>query len=184
MLMTVESSLEKMRQMMLQLREGAKPVGGISGVELAPMLQRLETQAGQRGRTLELQLVDRIATRGDAERLERVLGHLVQNALDATPPTGRVWVALRQRAGRAQLVIGDTGHGMSQEFIRTQLFRPFNTTKEGGMGIGAYESSQYIRELGGTIEVKSEPGQGSEITILLPIFDSQRATDLQMSTEP
>jgi putative PEP-CTERM system histidine kinase len=183
MLLTIESSLEKMRQMMLQLREGAKPAGAPSGVELQPLLQRLKDTAQGRGRQVELQLVDPIATRGDTERMERVLGHLVQNALDATPPSGKVWVRLQQSSGRAMLVVGDTGRGMSQEFIQTRLFRPFNTTKEGGMGIGAYESFQYIKELGGSIDVRSEPGRGSEVTVLLPLFDSRRAADLQMSSE-
>lgn len=182
MLMTVQSSLEKMRQMMAQLREGAKPMGASSGVELAPMLLRLQAAVQQRGRGLELELIDRIATRGDEQRLDRVLGHLVQNALDATPASGKVWARLRQVAGRAEIVVGDTGHGMSQEFIETRLFRPFNSTKEGGMGIGAYESHQYIRELGGTLEVRSEPGRGSEITVLLPIFDAHRSIDLHMTS--
>ncbi|WP_395701315.1 XrtA/PEP-CTERM system histidine kinase PrsK [Aquabacterium sp.] len=183
MLLTVESSLDKMRQMMLQLREGAKPVGATSGVELQPLLQRLVDGAARRGRACELQVMDPVATRGDEERLERVLGHLVQNALDATPPSGKVWVRLQQSSGRAMMVIGDTGRGMSQEFIQTRLFRPFNTTKEGGMGIGAYESFQYVKELGGTIDVHSEPGRGSEITVLLPLLDSRRVTDLQMTSE-
>ncbi len=179
MLLTVASSLEKMRQMMLQLREGAKPAGNVSGVELLPVLQRIETAARQRGRSVELQIVDRVATRGHAERLERVIGHVVQNALDATPPTGRVWVTLRQSSGRAQLEIGDTGAGMTQEFIQNRLFRAFSSTKASGMGIGSYESFQYVKELGGSIDVKSEVGQGSVITLLLPLFDLRTVTDLR-----
>jgi putative PEP-CTERM system histidine kinase len=183
MLLTVESSLEKMRQMILQLREGAKPVGTSPGVELQPMLHRLLETARKRGRTIELELVDAVATRGDSERMERVLGHLVQNALDATPASGKVWIRLQQSSGRAMLVVGDTGRGMTQEFIQSRLFRPFNTTKEGGLGIGAYESFQYIKELGGSIDVRSQPGSGSEITVLLPLFESRRSTDLQMNSE-
>ncbi|NRF66480.1 PEP-CTERM system histidine kinase PrsK [Aquincola sp. S2] len=183
MLLTVESSLEKMRQMMLQLREGAKPVGGAAGVELAPMLQRLEAMVRGRGRRVELEIVDPIATRGHEERLERVIGHLVQNALDATPPSGKVWVRLQQASGRVMVVVGDTGKGMTQEFVQTRLFRPFNTTKDSGMGIGAYESFQYIKELGGSIDVQSEVGRGSVVTILLPLFDAHKAADLQMASD-
>lgn len=181
MLLTVESSLEKMRQMMLQLRQGAKPAGPVSGVELVPVLQRIEAAARQRGRAVELQLVDRIATRGDPERLERVLGHLVQNALDATPASGRVWAMLKQSSGRAMVVVGDTGAGMTAEFIQNRLFRPFNSTKASGMGIGSYESFQYIRELGGSIDVKSEVGQGTVVTLLVPLFDLRTGTDLRQS---
>ena len=181
MLLTVESSLDKMRQMMLQLREGSKPVGSTSGVELLPILQHIDALAVQRGRKLELEIVDRVATRGHEERLQRVIGHVVQNAFDATPPAGRVWATLSQSAGRAQLVVGDTGAGMSQEFIQTRLFRPFNSTKASGMGIGSYESFQYIKELGGSIDVKSEPGHGTVITILLPLFESRNVSDLRVA---
>ena len=72
----------------------------------------------------------------------------------------------------------DTGSGMSEEFIRTRLFRPFNTTKHSGMGIGSYESLQYIRELGGSIEVDSREGAGTTMTVLLPLFEPGYGSDL------
>jgi putative PEP-CTERM system histidine kinase len=185
MLLTVESSLEKMRQMMAQLREGDKPVvGASSGVDLPAVLSRLEAMARARGRELEVEIVDRVATRGHTQRLERVLGHVVQNALEATPVSGRVWVSLRQSVGRASVTIGDTGSGMSPEFIQSQLFRPFSSTKQSGMGIGTYESYQYIKELGGSISVDSELGRGTVVSILLPLFDMQIRSDLQMSAAP
>lgn len=179
MLLTVESSLEKMRRLMLQLREGAAPVGGALGVELVPLLKRLQRSAEDAGRRLELDIRDRLSTRGHDERLERVLGHLVQNALDATPAHGRVWMRLERASGQVNLEIGDTGAGMTEEFIRTRLFRPFATTKESGMGIGTYESAQYIRELGGTLEVASAPERGTRLSIVLPLFEAQTGSDLR-----
>jgi putative PEP-CTERM system histidine kinase len=178
MLLTVESSLEKMRRLMLQLREGATPPGGSRGVELAPIFQRLQSSAKAQGRVLDATQEDSLATRGHADRLERVLGHLVQNSLDATPATGRVWIKADRFSGQIRIEVGDTGAGMTEEFVRTRLFRPFNTTKHNGMGIGTYESSQYIRELGGSLAVISEPGKGTNITVLLPVFDAQRGSDL------
>jgi putative PEP-CTERM system histidine kinase len=179
MLVTVESSLDKMRQLMLQLREGARPAGPSSGVDLQAVLQRIQAAARQRGRVVEVEVVDRVATRGHEERLERVMGHVVQNAVDATPTSGKVWVKLQQMAGRAVVQVGDTGVGMSPEFIQSRLFRPFNSTKASGMGIGTYESFQYIKELGGSIEVKSEVGEGTVITLQLPVFDIRKGSDLQ-----
>ena len=181
MLLTVESSLEKMRQLMTQLREGQKPIGNVAGVDLTSLVLRLQAAARSRGREIEVEIVDRIATRGHEQRLERVLGHVVQNALDATPPTGKVWVRLMQDGGRVKLLVGDTGAGMSAEFVQTQLFRPFNSTKDNGMGIGSYESYQYIKELGGSIAAESEVGKGSIVTILVPLFDSRTQSDLTMS---
>ena len=179
MLITVDSSLDKMRQMMVQLREGERPVGVASGVELAPILQRIADAARHRGRGIELDIGERVATRGHAQRLERVIGHVVQNALDATPASGKVWATLRQSSGRVLVEIGDTGAGMSPEFIQTRLFRPFNSTKSSGMGIGSYESFQYVKELGGSIDVKSEVGLGSVVTLLLPLFDLRTGSDLR-----
>ncbi len=179
MLTTVESSLDKMRQMMLQLREGERPAGAASGVELAPILQRIQASATQRGRRVDVEIVDRIATRGHEQRLERVIGHVVQNALDATPASGRVWLRLHKDAGRAVITVGDTGVGMTQDFIGKQLFRPFASTKSSGMGIGSYESFQYLRELGGSIAAESEIGQGSVVAMAMPLFDMHTSTDLR-----
>ena len=184
MLLTVESSLEKMRRLMLQLREGATPPGGSRGVELAPIIRKLVSLARSQGRELEVHESDRLSTRGHEDRLERVLGHLVQNALDATPATGKVWLKAERYSGQVRVEVGDTGAGMTEEFVRTRLFRPFNTTKHNGMGIGTYESFQYIRELGGTITVKSQPGDGTAISVLLPLFQAQRGSDLLRSGAP
>lgn len=184
MLSTVESSLEKMRQMMLQLREGARPVGTVSGVDLQSVLQRIATAAGQRGRAVDVSIIDRLSTRGHEQRLERVLGHVVQNALDATPTSGRVWVKLQQVGGRVLVEVGDTGTGMTAEFVQTRLFRPFNSTKSSGMGIGSYESYQYVRELGGSIDVKSKAGEGTLVRIELPLLDLRTASDLRPAEAP
>jgi signal transduction histidine kinase len=67
---------------------------------------------------------------------------------------------------------------MSADFVQNRLFKPFSTTKEAGMGIGAYESYQYIQELGGQISVDSKPQQGTRVTILLPLFEAQAESDL------
>lgn len=178
MLMTVDHSVERMRQLMMQLREGATPPGTACGVNLPDIIERIQKEKMDQGRSVELKLRDRLATRGHSERLERVIGHLVQNSLDATDAAGRVWVALEKRGDRAALEVGDTGHGMSPEFIRERLFKPFQSTKQAGMGIGAYESAQYIRELGGEMNVDSAPGKGTRITVILPLFEVRTESDL------
>lgn len=179
MLMTVDHSVERMRQLMMQLREGATPPGTACGVNLPDVIQRIQKEKMDQGRSVELRLQDRLATRGHEDRLERVIGHLVQNALDATDPTGNVWVSLEKRGDRAALEVGDSGHGMSPDFIRERLFKPFQSTKQAGMGIGAYESSLYIRELGGEMLVDSEPNKGTRITMILPLFDARTESDLR-----
>ena len=125
-------------------------------------------------------------TRGHEDRIERVLGHVVQNALDATDGRRpRLAARCGAPAGRRSVEVGDTGAGMSAEdFVRNRLFKPFNTTKSTGMGIGAYESFQYVRELGGSIIGRQRsPASGTVMTILLPLFESRQASDLQLPGE-
>lgn len=180
MLMTVENSLDRMRQLMLQLREGATPPGTAVGVDLGAIVQRISLVASKRGRHLEVTQADRIVTRGHEERLERIIGHIVQNAFDATDPSGRVWLTLDRHNGQARIEIGDTGQGMSEEFVQERLFKPFQTTKQAGMGIGAYESFQYVQELGGKILVNSALNKGTLVTLLLPLFEVHQGSDLHV----
>jgi putative PEP-CTERM system histidine kinase len=105
----------------------------------------------------------------DGERLERVLGHLIQNAIEATPRDGSVTISLRSEAGAVRIDITDTGQGMTEEFIRERLYKPFESTKPAGMGIGAFESREYIHELGGRLEVRSVPGHGTTFCVTLPL---------------
>jgi signal transduction histidine kinase len=66
---------------------------------------------------------------------------------------------------------------MTGDFVRERLFKPFQTTKSGGMGIGAYESYQYVQELGGDIVVESTPGVGTTIRVLLPLYETTLMAD-------
>src|SRR5690554_252766 len=114
-----------------------------------------------------------IMVRADKEQLRSVLGHLIQNAQDATPPDGEITINLKPARGNVVMFIQDTGCGMTEEFISAQLFKPFASTKGlTGMGIGAYQAREYIRELGGSIDVTSEPGVGSCFSIRLPVLAS------------
>jgi putative PEP-CTERM system histidine kinase len=173
MLETVDHAVEKMRLLMTQLREGDSSVGAGSGVELQPLAERLQAQAAQRGRRLELELAEPLATRGHAARVERVIGHAVQNAFEASADGEPVRLRLARWGSYARLEVIDRGCGMTAEFIRERLFKPFQSTKAHGMGIGAYESLQTVQELGGKMEVESAPGQGTTIIFLLPLLHTR-----------
>ena len=109
----------------------------------------------------------------DRERLERVLGHLIQNAIEATPRDGNVMIRVGRAPARADAVeseIADTGEGMTEDFIRERLFKPFDSTKSAGMGIGVFESREYITELGGELDVTSKPRLGTTFKVVLPLY--------------
>jgi putative PEP-CTERM system histidine kinase len=112
--------------------------------------------------------------KADPEQLRSVLGHLIQNAQDATAQNGEISIALKIAKGNAVLFIQDSGTGMTREFISTQLFKPFESTKGlTGMGIGAYQAREYIRKIGGNIDVTSEPGVGSCFSIRIPLANEK-----------
>ena len=99
-----------------------------------------------------------------------VLVHLIRNAQDAAESKGRVAVRLQQLQDSAAIEISDDGPGMTPEFIRERLFRPFDSTKGSqGMGIGAYQAREFARKVGGDLEVRSVFGEGTKITLTVPI---------------
>lgn len=100
--------------------------------------------------------------------IRSAIGHLIQNAQEATDDKGQIVVSLSVKDGIAKIQIRDTGSGMTQEFIKTRLFRPFESTKGlTGMGIGVFQSRESIRKLGGDLKVYSKPGVGTEFVITL-----------------
>jgi putative PEP-CTERM system histidine kinase len=172
MLLTVDNSLVRMRQLMRQLHEGAVLTAPSLGVDLEVLIKRLIARSSKGGGKINFELISPAVVRGQEERLERILGHLVQNALDATEGGGSVKISLDARGDMAQVVLCDTGCGMSPEFVSSSLFKPFHTTKVHGMGIGAYECALYIQELGGAVHVDSTLGVGTTLTLSIPLFDS------------
>ena len=99
-----------------------------------------------------------------------ILGHVIRNAQDATQDTGFIDVSLHERNNQAIIEIEDNGMGMSQEFVRNRLFRPFDSTKSNkGMGIGAYQTREFIRQAGGDVEITSEEDVGTQFRITLPL---------------
>jgi putative PEP-CTERM system histidine kinase len=179
MLETVSHSVDRMKQLMMQLREGTKPAAGSSGVDLEIIAQRVKKSKEPQLPSVEISIRDKVFARGHEERIERVIGHLVQNALDATPPDGKVWIEIGREGSMAVVQVGDTGRGMPADFVRERLFKPFQTTKQAGMGIGAYESRQYVQELGGDIRVESKENSGTRFEIKLPLIEISKASDLK-----
>ena len=105
----------------------------------------------------------------DPEQVRKVIDNLLINANDAITEDGRIIVATDFRDNWAEIAVKDNGCGMSGEFIDKSLFKPFQTTKKQGMGIGLYHCRTIIEAHSGRIEVESEEGKGSTFRVLLPI---------------
>ncbi|MGK6319097.1 XrtA/PEP-CTERM system histidine kinase PrsK [Sphingomonas sp. DT-204] len=110
----------------------------------------------------------RVVALADPSRLEQLLGHLVQNAIDASAAADPVTIAVEPGVDGVTIAVIDHGCGMSPAFMRERLFRPFASTKPGGFGIGAFEARQLAEGMGGHIEVDSREGAGSAFRVILP----------------
>jgi putative PEP-CTERM system histidine kinase len=111
----------------------------------------------------------------DPAQIQKVLTNLVLNAREATPNGGKIRVETSQRNGWAVLGVTDNGCGMSPEFLNRSLFRPFNTTKKKGIGIGMFHCKMIVEAHHGRIEVESELGKGTSFKILLPFESAAHA---------
>jgi putative PEP-CTERM system histidine kinase len=169
---TIENSVARMSKLLQQLQSG-EATGRRSRVRLTAALQDAVDRC--RGRSPDPRLVgmdERLHASLDRDRFATVTAHLVRNAQEATTGEGRVEIRLSREGDQAVIVIEDDGCGMDAEFIRTRLFRPFDSTKGSkGMGIGAYQARMFVMESGGTMDVSSEPGRGTCITIRLPLAE-------------
>jgi putative PEP-CTERM system histidine kinase len=169
---TVSNTVNRMSKLMTQLRGGT---GQTERQEfpLAELLENVVAQARLRAPVPQLILSDStIKLTCDRERLQTVFGHLVQNAQEATDKNGNVQIRLLRSNCTAVVEIEDTGSGMDEHFIQHRLFKPFDSTKGlTGMGIGAFESRDFIRSMGGDISVQSSPGQGSIFRVCIPCME-------------
>jgi putative PEP-CTERM system histidine kinase len=112
----------------------------------------------------------------DRDHLVMILSHLIKNAQEATRDEGFVDVTVRRDDRNAVIEVEDNGSGMDAEFIRSRLFKPFESTKAGkGMGIGAYQAREFVRNLGGDVAVRSAPGAGTTFTVTIPLASAAGA---------
>lgn len=184
MLETVANVEARMRGLMTQLQE-KRSIDPPRALDLPALLRTVcESKRGQMPVIeLALESAGPVEVSAHPQRLERIVGHVVQNALDATAQDGKVTLTLAAgKDGRANVVVEDDGCGMTAEFVRERLSRPFQTTKSSGMGIGVYETRQYLEEIGGALHYDSEVGRGTRVTIELPRIRREDGQSIAMGT--
>jgi putative PEP-CTERM system histidine kinase len=170
MIETVNFSVNKMKRLLEKLSSGNQSEKS-NILYLDQLLQQIiERKSFNMPKPL-LEITDSgLMVEADYSRLERVLSHLIQNAIEATPKNGQVWVRLTRKDNSAVIKIEDTGHGMSEQFIQKKLFKPFESTKAAGMGIGVFESKEYINELEGQLAVDIQELVGTTFSVMLPLY--------------
>ncbi len=170
-----DDSTNRMRSLISKLRSPHPEPSAVGGCDLIEVLQELlampQFAPGRRG-DIEVRLpaqgqpcmvaIDRLA-------LAQVLHNVLANARESLPDRrGIITVSLDRNAGRWRIQVRDNGRGMSETFLREYLFRPFRTTKEGGLGIGLYQCKTTVEAVGGTIAVESEENAGTTVALSFP----------------
>ncbi len=170
---TLENVVNKIGHLLGQLRKGNITNADRVIINLVEIIADVAIQ--QAGNKPSLQLItkhDEVYILGEKQKITAIIGHLVQNAQDATDDNGAVMLELSKDGQQAIIKIIDTGSGMDSKFIAERLFKPFDTTKgNAGMGIGVYEARDYILKHSGQIAVDSVPGEGSVFTIKFPVVN-------------
>ena len=166
MLETVGNTVENMNILISRLKNiKEKPDLVISSVALNKIIQDAVETAGS---NVEVSgTLVQVAV--DEEEIYKVILNLLVNAAEATENNLPVLINYGQRDDLAFIDVSDSGCGMSADFIENRLFKPFETTKKHGFGIGLYQCKQIIESHGGKIEVKSLDGEGTLFTLLLPL---------------
>lgn len=175
----VERSVRSLRELMAQ----------VSGVSAAPQPQRAAVAlrdlvsdalvesglalGGTPGLQVEVVVPEGAEAVVDRTQIGRVLVNLLVNAREALGTGGRIGVrAITVSGGSGQreavIEVSDDGRGMTEEFLRTKLFKPFSTTKKGGLGVGLAQCRSIVEAHGGTIDARSRPGEGTVFTVRLP----------------
>ena len=171
MVATLRSSVSKMNDLLQRLTPHSQ--ARVQRVEAQPLRPILTAAIASKRRDREINLLGDAGASAqvDATALEQAVGHLIQNAIDASSGEPVV-VRVDREGGEIAVIVTDKGIGMDGEFIRNRLFEPFNSTKPGGFGIGAFEARSLITAMGGRLNVDSRPGRGTSFTILLPAAEA------------
>ena len=167
---TISSSVVRMKRVISHLRQGKVELLK-QKVNVPDILRKAVTSSRDRLPRPELTVTDGdIYVEADEDRLLMAVCHAIRNAQDATGEEGQISVSGHSENGRCIVRISDTGGGMDSDFIRRELFKPFETSKGvEGMGIGAYQIRETIRAAGGDVEVDSRLGEGTTFILNLPL---------------
>ncbi len=171
MIQTIEHTITKMQRILGHLKAPETQLK-TEIIDLKPLLTELisELKHKQPIPQFSNEEIPQAFTQGNRQELKTAFLNLIINAQEAAHINGTVTITLKQYNQSSNLItITDSGHGMSSEFIQTQLFKPFYSTKGlTGMGLGMFQAKQYIQHCNGELFVESLENQGTVFSILLP----------------
>jgi putative PEP-CTERM system histidine kinase len=176
MMLTLKDSVTRMNDLLARLQQHNIGRAESAPVDLVRLLRQIVEERRRSHQLLTFHCnLGAALVQGDEGRLEQVFIHLIQNAIDAGPED-MVDVNLQIAGDVAQIAVSDQGTGMTEEFIRNDLFKPFRSTKTGGYGLGAFEAREIVRHHGGRMSVASKPSEGSVFSVELPLSTAAQNT--------
>ncbi len=172
MMETIKHAVENLQGLITKLRDGKQhsAIPTKTRVNISDFVARYAQRKSKAGVLVDHEIAD-TALYADITlpaSFESALEHIVTNAIEASPESGSVQLSVDSTNGRVCVLVRDHGPGMTADFIARELFRPLRTTKNKGLGIGAYQARAMMRDLGGDIEVESTPGDGTTVSLILP----------------
>jgi putative PEP-CTERM system histidine kinase len=169
MVRTTDNAVARMNRLLAQLKD-AKQDSGRNELDLVEVTREALASCGNGQAALRFDAPSHaVRVAANRDRLAAAIGHIVKNAQEATAETGDVKLCIREDGDWVALEITDSGSGMTEDFMRRELFTPFATTKGlSGMGIGTYQAREYVRSVGGDVSVTSRLGHGTSFTLRLP----------------
>jgi putative PEP-CTERM system histidine kinase len=168
MLVTLRNSAEKLNTLVVRLSRYGGQVEKVEPVALGVIAREVAKPFEGRHAVSVIER-DPCVVSGNSHSIEQVLTHLLQNAVEASPDGSPVFIAIAEDGAAARIEVVDSGSGMSEDFVRTRLFRPFVSTKPGGFGIGVYEARELVKAMKGNILVESREGVGTRFVVRLPL---------------
>jgi putative PEP-CTERM system histidine kinase len=169
MLVTLRNSADKLNALIARLsRYGAGNGDRAEKCDAASLVERVAAHfVGRHTVTVVQRQGGELCL--NREAIEQALIHLVQNAIDASDRGTPVFIDQSTDGLSVKIEIVDSGTGMSPEFVRTRLFKPFVSSKQGGFGIGAFEARELVRAANGRLDVESREGLGTRFIVRLPL---------------
>jgi len=177
---TIERELQTLKRFMEDLRHVVKPkpierfAMDVNG-SVAEIAESMRGEGERNGITVETQYgPGPLVIEGDRFALGRVYRNLITNAIQATPPGGRITISTSRAGDRIEIRVTDTGSGIPADRL-SAIFDDFVTTKRLGLGLGLAISKRIVEQLNGTIDVQSEVGRGTAFTLRFPAGDDRSA---------
>lgn len=171
MLATVGNSVARMKELLERFKAAQEEQAqeAADQASLSEIIRQVADNWRKQKADMRVEINGTVAMPVDRENMISVLDHLLQNAIEAAGADGTVLLRQTLKDNEVFIEIEDDGPGMDQEFVEAHLFRPLKSEKESGYGLGAYQTRQLVREMGGRLEVSSEVGRGTTMRVILPV---------------